>query len=238
MDKSVLIAGDEVIFEPDFVSGDQHATVMATGPVRLSGSGDLSRAGKAICVIGDEAEINVADCDYVVKDPYIIGGKGTLSITSLHDAHRSGPIELGNKQLLLAADPDSKFVARFRVTQAATTAPPESSPDPVSEYTGQGYFVGVDASIRARGCDYLAGNQITPGKGDLLIESVDAQPLSIKISQDGAQFEVTGTSIAVNQQEGVTFAARLFVTEPAKKGASSDSAKQYAGTLSFSATDE
>jgi hypothetical protein len=134
MSKSILIDGDQAIFEQSFPPA-----VVTPLPGKLKASGPATLNGKKLCIAGDEASVEVKDCVYTTPQ-FSIPGKGTLKIQQIGPDQKAQKTKSGSTQVLLQG---SKFIAKFEVTQPAKQPPPGPGspiPDPLSQYVGQGKF--------------------------------------------------------------------------------------------------
>ena len=143
MSDFVLIDGDLAMFQPKF--GPANVVVK---PGRLSASGPLTFAGKAVCVSGDEGSVSVPGCPYSAP-PFVIPGTGTLEISALGEDQLAGTSAAGGTKLMVKG---GSFTAMFSVESPAmqpqpSPAPP--TPDPTPKYSGTGSFVTVNAKMKA-----------------------------------------------------------------------------------------
>ena len=222
MSDSILVTGDDIVFEPDFFQDlkskkSGKATVMAKGGATLTGTAGITRNGKEICLKGDETAVKALDCDYIAGD-YSQGGKGTISIVSLADDQVSKDIVINGRPILVKTDnEESKFIAKFVVQKPARMPPPENTPDPVKTYYGKGYFVS-EHKLKISDCPYRAGDYDSGGVGTLTLDTLaDNQSLL----EDGSVL-----------LKGGEFKGRFVVGTPAKTpppGNTPDPTKTYEG---------
>ncbi|MEM8962001.1 MAG: hypothetical protein AAGD38_11005 [Acidobacteriota bacterium] len=142
MKKLVLVDGDKVVFQPNF-----GAAVVVPRPGQLHGSGPGTVNGKKICVDGDESSVEVSGCTYMTPQ-YSIPGVGTLKIAALAADHKATKTCSGGKTVLLKG---SRFTATFEVQSPAQQPPPGAgppTPDPLSQYVGQGAFLTTNTTFR------------------------------------------------------------------------------------------
>jgi Contractile injection system spike tip protein len=138
---SILTAGDEAIFQPNFGKA-----IVVVLPGFLIGTGKAKVQGKTIYVEGNEKKVIVPLCAYT-SPPFVTPGTGRLSIESLDTSQTAERVKSGGKAVLLKG---STFTAKFEVVAPATdpsTLVP--TPDPVPIYTGKGTF--ATTNIRAKG---------------------------------------------------------------------------------------
>lgn len=127
----LLLTGDMVLveFEGIKVMPKKETAV-------LTGSSDVFRQGRAVCLLGDEKQFTV-NCPYIIPDDdYCIGGEGLLSIVTLKNELSSHDIRLNDTPLLLSSH---ALTLKFVVTQPSKKHPDDSG-DPVTEYRGRGTF--------------------------------------------------------------------------------------------------
>ncbi|CAD5372270.1 conserved hypothetical protein [Rubrivivax sp. A210] len=137
----ILIDGDTVIFMPAF-----SPAMVVVQPGKLAGSGPATIGGKAICVDGDERDVQVAGCMYMTPQ-YSIPGSGTLKIASLAGNQKAQKTNTGGKAVLLKG---GNFTAKFEVQSPAQQPVPASSPipDATPQYSGQGMFVTTNLKFK------------------------------------------------------------------------------------------
>ena len=132
MSDYVLIDGDQAVFQPTFGP----ATV-AVRPGKLTGSGPAEVNDKKMCIDGDEKQLSVPGCSYFTP-LYSIPGVGTLKIDTLAANQKAKYNQTGGKAVLLKG---GNFTAKFEVQTPAMQAPPTSTPDTMTAYSGQGSFI-------------------------------------------------------------------------------------------------
>ena len=143
MSDVIVIDGDKAMFNPNFglaIVAARPGTMQASGPARVT--------GKKACVEGDEANVSVPGCAYMMGQ-YSIPGTGTLTIAALGGGQTAIKTATGGKKLILKG---STFTARFTVNAPAQQPPPGAGspiPDPTPEYSGTGTFVAMDATVKA-----------------------------------------------------------------------------------------
>ena len=126
----ILIDGDTVKFNSAFMLA---SVVVQDGT--LEGKGGATLGGSPVCVEGDETNVEVQNCDYVVG-AFTTPGKGTITIDSLGTDQVATKTNSAGKPVLLKG---SLLIAKFAVTQPATNANTGAS-DPNTEYLGNGTF--------------------------------------------------------------------------------------------------
>lgn len=133
MSDYVVIDGDTVKFEASFGA----ATVIVV-PGTITGSGSKQKvSGKAVCIEGDEASVEVPGCAYIAGS-YTVPGVGTLTIDSLASDQKAQKLTVNGKKAILVG---SKFDAKFSVMTPAQTTTSPPTPDATTEYSGSGSFV-------------------------------------------------------------------------------------------------
>lgn len=143
MSKLILMAGDKVVFLPAF-----GAAIVIVKPGKLQGSGPACIGGKKVCVVGDEARVNVPGCTYMTPQ-YSIPGVGTLKIAKLAGDQKAKKTRSGGKALLIMG---SQFSAKFEVQSPAKQPPPGPGapvPDATPQYSGKGLFVPANVKFSA-----------------------------------------------------------------------------------------
>ena len=126
----ILIDGDTVNFDSSF-----GAATVVVAPGTLTASGKASLNGKMVCIEGDEDNVSVPGCNYIMGA--YLGGNGTLSIDSLGSDQTATKTNSDGTAVLLVG---SQFTATFTEdTPAQTTSSPPQS-DSASEYSGTGSF--------------------------------------------------------------------------------------------------
>ncbi len=138
----ILVDGDTVTFMPTFGL----ATVGAQ-PGNISGSGPGTIAGKKMCVDGDEASVEVANCPYFTP-VYSIPGLGTLKIDKLAGNQKAKKTKTGGALVLLKG---VQFEAIFEVDTPAKQPPPGASPpqdDTTKSYSGFGSFTNSNMKFK------------------------------------------------------------------------------------------
>ncbi|MFM2376233.1 MAG: hypothetical protein RLZZ165_1330 [Bacteroidota bacterium] len=140
MSDSILITGDQAMFEPAF-----GAAMVAVQPGDLKGSGPHTANGKPICILGDEKKVMVSGCSYI-SGAFSVPGVGTIKIQSLMPDQQTMKSTLKGKAILMKG---MKFIAVFQVTAPAQMPPPASTPDPVVMYPGQGSFITTNVKCKA-----------------------------------------------------------------------------------------
>lgn len=140
----ILVDGDTVTFIAAFPPAS--VTVL---PGTITGTGPATIAGKPVCVEGDEASVEVAQCPYYTPI-YSIPGMGTLKIKKLDAAQVATKTASGGKKVLLKG---VQFEAVFEVATAAKqpppppgTAPPQD--DTATSYSGFGSFTAANTKFR------------------------------------------------------------------------------------------
>jgi hypothetical protein len=139
----VVIDGDMAQFLPSFGM----ATVVVQ-PGTMRGSGPATKEGKALCLAGDEANLQVPGCTYMTAQ-HTIPGVGTLGIQALAGDQQTVKTTHQGKALILVG---GQFQAKFAVSAPAMQPPPglgSPIPDATPQYSGQGMFVTTNSSFRA-----------------------------------------------------------------------------------------
>jgi hypothetical protein len=139
----ILIDGDLARFDPAF-----GAATVVVRPGQLRASGPATLAGKKLCVVGDEASVEVPGCMYFTPQ-YSIPGTGTLKIASLAADQKARHSRSGSTLLMLVG---SSFTAKFEVQSPAQQPPPGPGapiPDATPQYSGTGAFITKNRKFRA-----------------------------------------------------------------------------------------
>jgi hypothetical protein len=139
----VLIDGDTATFQPTF--GPATVTVQ---PGTLTGSGDATFGGKALCIDGDEKSVAVPGCPYTTAS-HTIAGSGTLKIAALGSDQRATARRSNGKPVLLKG---GSFTATFEVevpAQQPQPAPSSPVPDTMTQYSGSGTFTTANSRLRS-----------------------------------------------------------------------------------------
>lgn len=138
----ILVDGDTVTFLPAFPPA-----LVTVQPGKIEGSGPATIGGKKICIDGDEASVEVANCPYVAP-PYVIPGTGTLKIDSLAGNQKAKKTKTGGTVVLLKG---IQFNAVFEVDSPAKQPPPgpgAPQPDSTSSYSGFGSFTNSNVKFK------------------------------------------------------------------------------------------
>jgi hypothetical protein len=144
MAKFILVDGDQAIFLPIF-----DVAIVTVRPGKIEGKGLTTIRDKKVCVVGDEASVQVPGCPYTTPQ-FSIPGTGTLKISQLASDQQARKTYSGDKAVLLEG---GDFKAVFEVNQPAKQPPPPGGspiPDPMTQYTGSGVFIATNK--RFRGC--------------------------------------------------------------------------------------
>ena len=123
----ILLDGDMVTFNPTF-----GAAIVVAQPGTLSGSGDDTVGGKAMCLEGDEADVSVPGCSYVAG-AFTTPGTGTLKIAALGSDQIAQRTKTDGKAVLLKG---TVFTAKFEVQAPAQQPSTPPVADPMPEYAG------------------------------------------------------------------------------------------------------
>lgn len=137
---AIIIDGDQVNFLPVFGSA-----LVSVQPGKMIASGKTTIKGKKVCVDGDEAKVEVANCSYIAP-PFVVPGQGTLTIKKLGPDQLTKKSKSGTKSMILKGN---MFIAEFKVTSQAKQPPPTNVPDPVPMYPGQGKLIPANTKIKA-----------------------------------------------------------------------------------------
>jgi hypothetical protein len=138
----ILIAGDKVMFKPNF-----GAAVVVVQPGMLQAASKAALGGKKVCVDGDEKNVSVMGCVYITPQ-YSIPGTGTLKIAALAANQKAQKTKVGGKAVLLKG---GDFQAKFEVQNPAKqppTGPNSPVPDPTPQYSGTGMFLTTNMKFR------------------------------------------------------------------------------------------
>lgn len=135
MADTILKHGDKVMWDSIFL-GPGGMAIVSVKPVSLEASGKTTIDGTKICVEPDFKKVKVT-VNYMAP-PFIIPGKGELSIKQLMPNHTTKKAKSGGKPILLKG---AKFIAQFKVDKPAQIITPQGpKKDGVSEYIGFGSF--------------------------------------------------------------------------------------------------
>jgi hypothetical protein len=136
----ILIAGDEVIFNPNF--GQAIVTVR---PAKLIGTGKIKINNKLVCIDGDERKVTVPTCPYITQK-CSIPGMGMLFIQSLDSSQKAQKTKSKGKLVLLKG---GEFKAKFTVTvPAQQPSTPNPIPDTTLQYSGTGTFISMNLKVQ------------------------------------------------------------------------------------------
>lgn len=135
----LIIDGDIVQFNPL-----QGFAAVVVRPVKIKATGKTKIKGKQICVQGDEAKVEVADCLYSTPS-FPTPGQGVLKIASLASNQLTKKSKSGNKPMLLKG---AVFKSKFQIKSPAKSADGTLS-DPLPFYNGVGKFVPSNNNIKA-----------------------------------------------------------------------------------------
>jgi hypothetical protein len=139
----VIVDGDMASFLPSFGVA---TVVVRPGPI--TGSGPPTFGGKAICIEGDEASVEVAGCVYMTPQ-YSIPGSGTLKIDALAGDQVAQKSTIDGTPMILKG---GSFTAKFEVQSPAQQPPPGPGspiPDSTTAYSGSGSFVTTNTKLTA-----------------------------------------------------------------------------------------
>lgn len=142
---TIIIDGDQVIFE----STMGQATVIVK-PGAMKASGKTTIKGVAVCVDGDEKEVEVPGCNYMTSIHTKLG-VGTLKISALGSDQLASKSNSGNKAMILEG---SQFDSVFEVDTPAEDIKPVASggspiPDTTPSYSGKGQLKPSNKKIKA-----------------------------------------------------------------------------------------
>lgn len=133
----IIRDGDMVVFSNVF----ENAIVMVM-PGKIKASGKTTIGGKAVCITGDEKQVEVPGCMYIAGA--FINGTGTLTIKELSGNQLTAKATSGGKTIILKG---GMFKAEFRVVAKAINVMGQQ--DPKSSYNGFGQFVPANQKIKA-----------------------------------------------------------------------------------------
>lgn len=133
MSDSILIHGDQAVFQPAFGNAS-----VVVAPGLLAATGGATKGGMKLCVSGDELLVMVPGCSYTAGS-YSVPGVGTLMIQSLAPDQLAVKTKSAGRPVLLRG---STFTAAFLVQMPAQDVSSSVSiPDSTPQYTGSGSFV-------------------------------------------------------------------------------------------------
>ncbi len=140
--KHPIVDGDMVSFLPTYGSA-----LVTPIPTTITGTAEKTNAtGAALCLEGDEEDVESAGCMYIAP-PYVIPGSGTLKIDSLASDQLTENTTVEGKKVILKG---VMFDAIFTVDSPATD-PSSGSPDSATEHSGgQGMFTTANTSVEAQ----------------------------------------------------------------------------------------
>jgi hypothetical protein len=119
--------GDVVVFMPTF-----GIALVTPIPTTISASAaNTTVAGSAVCLEGDERDVESPGCVYIAP-PHVIPGVGTLKIMKLGADQLTRTTTVEGKKVILQG---SVFQAIFEV-QTPAQVPVVFTPDPVPKYPG------------------------------------------------------------------------------------------------------
>jgi hypothetical protein len=131
----IIIDKDKVLFQSLF-----GAAIVTPKPGNITANGAATLGGKKLCVVGDEKDVQIADCVYMTPQ-YCIPGKGTVKIKALGSDQQAQKTQTAGKKVILKG---SMFDAELEVTQPAKEPPKGPAapvPDATPKYSGKGMFV-------------------------------------------------------------------------------------------------
>ena len=132
MADTVIVDGDLALFMPNF-----GAAIVVPVPGTITASGKPTVQGKAVCVDGDEASVEVQGVVYMTPQ-YSIPGTGTLKIDALGGDQLATKVTADDTALILKG---STFNAVFEVmAPAQQPSAPSPVPDSTTSYSGSGNF--------------------------------------------------------------------------------------------------
>ena len=137
---SIILDGDEVNFISTF-----GLAIVQVKPGKIKASGKTTVNGKKVCVEGDEKNVEVSGCSYMIP-PFIVQGTGTLTIKQLVPDQLTQKAVSGNKPVILKG---KLFIAQFNVDAPAKMPPPANTPDALPFHIGLGKFVPGNKKIKA-----------------------------------------------------------------------------------------
>jgi hypothetical protein len=136
----IIVDGDQAVFMPAF-----GAAVVVVRPGKLAASGKTTINGKKICLAGDEKKVEVPGCVYFTPQ-FVIPGTGTLKIAALGAGQLSKITKDSGKAVILKG---STFTTKFEVQNPAKDLGTPPKPDPLSQYSGLGNFIGANIKVKA-----------------------------------------------------------------------------------------
>lgn len=140
----VIIDGDKAIFIPVF-----GAAIVAVKPGKMAGTGKTTIGGKNVCVLGDEANLEVPGCNYFTAS-HVKPGSGTIKIKSLAGNQKAKKTKSGGKEIIIKG---AQFNAVFEIQTPAEDITPVASggspiPDPKPSYNGKGLFIPSNVKVK------------------------------------------------------------------------------------------
>jgi hypothetical protein len=144
MSNLVIVDGDMVSFLPTY-----GAALVVPIPTTIAGTASRTKVtGKAVCLEGDEGDVESAGCMYIAP-PYVIPGTGTLKIDALGGDQLTETTEIEGKKAIVQG---SMFDAVFEVQSPAQQPTPSGPvPDSNTKYSGgKGMFVPSNTKVLAR----------------------------------------------------------------------------------------
>lgn len=143
---TIIIDGDEV----EFVTPMGIANVVVQ-PGKMIASGKTTIAGVPVCIVGDEKQVSVPNCDYTTPI-HDAAGKGTLMIKALAGDQQAAVSKSGGAALILKG---SQFESVFEVTVPAMDTSPVSAggapiPDTTPNYSGTGQLIPTNSSVKSK----------------------------------------------------------------------------------------
>jgi hypothetical protein len=137
---TIIINGDQVVFTPLFGSA-----IVSVQPGIMEGTGETTIKGESVCIEGDEKNVEIPNCSYIVP-PFVIPGMGTLKIQQLAPNQVTQKVTSGGNGVIVRG---GTFIAVFEVSSQAKQPPPSSAPDPMPKHMGQGQFIPTNTKIKA-----------------------------------------------------------------------------------------
>ena len=137
--------GDIIIVDGDIVTFNAAFGIATITPIpgTMSGSGDATVGGSAVCLEGDEGNVSVTTA--YLTSSHSVPGAGTLTIDSLGSDQLSSTTKNGSKLILKG----STFNAKFEVSAPAQTTSSPPVTDTTTSYTGTGSFTSMNTTVKA-----------------------------------------------------------------------------------------
>ncbi len=112
-------------------------------PGKFKASGEMKIKGKKVCISGDEANIEIADCGYI-SPPFIVPGKGSFEFKLGSDQEAK---KVKNKEMLIIRG--TFMDVTFKPSSPAKMPPNAGgASDPAPEYKGKALIQASKSKVK------------------------------------------------------------------------------------------